>query len=194
MKADCGPHGNPPGLSIPAQVSGPAPWNDIGNMRVPAGPVLAALTERVPMWPSSASAFPDFPRRTCPRPGGSRQCWGSTAWERCLRPIGIRIFKIGWMSHRELARGRTPKRNTRVRGAWRPRPRSHKSADRASISAPVADPRLPQTAMGEAGSRRTTAPPSLPVAHRFALHAPAVRYDSSSHGSMRAPACGRTGN
>ena len=122
MKADCGPHGNPPGLSVPAQVSGPAPWNDIGNMRVPAGPVLAALTELVPMWPSSASAFPDFPGRTCPRPGGSRQCWGSTAWERSLRPNGIRIFKIGWMSHRELARGRTPRRNTRVRGAWQTAP------------------------------------------------------------------------
>lgn len=75
-----------------------------------------------------------------------------------------------------------------------PRPCSQKSADRVSISAPAADPRPLQTAMGGAGAGRMTAATSLPGAHRPALHAPAVRYDPSSHESIRTPVRRETGN
>lgn len=143
---------------------------------------------------SSASAFSDSRRRICPRPGGSRQCWRPTARERSRWPYGVRILKVEWMPKESLPEGGRRVGIREFLGHGRPRPCSQTSADRVSISAPAADPRPLQTAMGEAGAGRMTAARSLPGAHRPALHAPAVRYDPSSHESIRTSVRRETGN
>ena len=118
MRADCEPHGDPPGLSIPVQVFGPSPWNDIKNMRGPAEPVLAALRELVPrcdhLRPRHSQTLQDEPvrgRAALGRAGdrlrGSEACgpMGFDSEDRVEVPT-------------RACPGADGEEDTRVRGAW----------------------------------------------------------------------------